>query len=412
MNPDIHIIVRTKYLKNIEEVIEAGADEVIPKEFETSILMFTRIMDYYNKDMDEIADAVNDLRSMLETQNRLSKGEEVYSEYSGDEYVEEGQDEVDSEAQGGSELGIQGADYKKMIQQIELLGNMQIKRTVYGLDKRVLANNSGSGVSNDYCRDEASEYLVDSEDDINQFKYSDSFLGNVYHILKESDIPVRISNTKRDVASNDIKPGFVKFFTRKANEERNIEYKFFVPAYTIKEEKDANGNIVIKKECYDSVPTDSYDFAELDVGSLNEMEDNVYYWNLLDHFIADYYKEYLPKVSGEIVIGSEEYEKIKKIIEDIYLLYNEMGPSRVCESVSAKNQCVYSNGGTGEAMQNVKVSLLQCADDTRFDPIPNETIVDLETYITGVVYAENGGSKNYEALKAQAVAARTYKWVQ
>ena len=63
LNPDIHIIVRTKYLKNIEEVIEAGADEVITKEFETSILMFTRIMDYYNKDMDEIADAVNNLRS-------------------------------------------------------------------------------------------------------------------------------------------------------------------------------------------------------------------------------------------------------------------------------------------------------------------------------------------------------------
>ena len=63
LNPDIHIIVRTKYLRNIDEVIEAGADEVVPKEFETSILMFTRIMDYYNKDMDEIADAVNSLRS-------------------------------------------------------------------------------------------------------------------------------------------------------------------------------------------------------------------------------------------------------------------------------------------------------------------------------------------------------------
>jgi CPA2 family monovalent cation:H+ antiporter-2 len=63
LNPDIHIIVRTKYLRNIDEVIEAGADEVVPKEFETSILMFTRIMDYYQKDMDEIADAVNDLRS-------------------------------------------------------------------------------------------------------------------------------------------------------------------------------------------------------------------------------------------------------------------------------------------------------------------------------------------------------------
>lgn len=63
LNPDIHIIVRTRYLKSIDDVIEAGADEVIPKEFETSIMMFTRIMDYYNKDVDEITNAVNDLRS-------------------------------------------------------------------------------------------------------------------------------------------------------------------------------------------------------------------------------------------------------------------------------------------------------------------------------------------------------------
>lgn len=63
LNPDIHVIVRTMYLKNIDEVIEAGADEVIPKEFETSIMMFTRILDYYNRDVDEITDAVNDLRS-------------------------------------------------------------------------------------------------------------------------------------------------------------------------------------------------------------------------------------------------------------------------------------------------------------------------------------------------------------
>lgn len=63
LNPNIHIIVRTRYLKNLDEVIEAGADEVIPKEFETGILMFTRVMDYYNKDTDEITDAINDLRS-------------------------------------------------------------------------------------------------------------------------------------------------------------------------------------------------------------------------------------------------------------------------------------------------------------------------------------------------------------
>ncbi len=63
LNPDIHIIVRTRYLKNIDEVYDAGADEVIPEEFETSIIMFTRIMDYYNKDEEEITDTINNLRS-------------------------------------------------------------------------------------------------------------------------------------------------------------------------------------------------------------------------------------------------------------------------------------------------------------------------------------------------------------
>ena len=63
LNPDIHIIVRTKYLRNINELIDAGANEVIPKEFETSILMFTRLMDYYNKDINEITDAINELRA-------------------------------------------------------------------------------------------------------------------------------------------------------------------------------------------------------------------------------------------------------------------------------------------------------------------------------------------------------------
>ncbi|MBQ8425817.1 MAG: PHP domain-containing protein [Clostridia bacterium] len=56
--------------------------------------------------------AVNDLRSMLETQNRLSKGEEVYSEYSGDEYVEE---ETSSDVQ----------TYESVEQDVEIYGDEQ-----------------------------------------------------------------------------------------------------------------------------------------------------------------------------------------------------------------------------------------------------------------------------------------------
>ncbi|RAP51369.1 MAG: hypothetical protein BZ133_03215 [Methanosphaera sp. SHI613] len=63
LNPDIHIIVRTRYLKNVDEVYAAGADVVIPEEFETSIVIFTKLMDYYNKDVDEITDTIDTLRS-------------------------------------------------------------------------------------------------------------------------------------------------------------------------------------------------------------------------------------------------------------------------------------------------------------------------------------------------------------
>lgn len=63
LNPDIHIIVRTRFLKNVDEVYEAGADEVIPEEYETSIIMFTRVMDYYDKDIDEINSTIESLRS-------------------------------------------------------------------------------------------------------------------------------------------------------------------------------------------------------------------------------------------------------------------------------------------------------------------------------------------------------------
>ena len=63
LNPNLHIIVRTRYLKNVDEVYEAGADVVIPEEFETSIVIFTKLMDYYDKDVDEVTDTIETLRS-------------------------------------------------------------------------------------------------------------------------------------------------------------------------------------------------------------------------------------------------------------------------------------------------------------------------------------------------------------
>ncbi len=48
LNPSIHIIVRTKYVNEIDELYRLGADQVIPEEFETSIEIFVRVLEEYH----------------------------------------------------------------------------------------------------------------------------------------------------------------------------------------------------------------------------------------------------------------------------------------------------------------------------------------------------------------------------
>ena len=47
LNPDIYIVVRTRYIAEVKDLLELQADEVIPEEFETSIELFTRVLRYY-----------------------------------------------------------------------------------------------------------------------------------------------------------------------------------------------------------------------------------------------------------------------------------------------------------------------------------------------------------------------------
>ncbi|HSN85684.1 MAG TPA: NAD-binding protein, partial [Thermoanaerobaculia bacterium] len=48
LNPDVHIIVRTRLVGEIEDLHQRGADEVIAEEFETSIEIFTRVLEHYH----------------------------------------------------------------------------------------------------------------------------------------------------------------------------------------------------------------------------------------------------------------------------------------------------------------------------------------------------------------------------
>ncbi len=47
LNPKLHVIVRTRYLRELEELHQLGADDVVPEEFETSIEIFGLVLRTY-----------------------------------------------------------------------------------------------------------------------------------------------------------------------------------------------------------------------------------------------------------------------------------------------------------------------------------------------------------------------------
>ena len=62
-NPDLHIIVRTRYLAEVDDLKSLGANEVIPEEFETSVEIFSRVLQQYNFPNNMILEMVDRVRS-------------------------------------------------------------------------------------------------------------------------------------------------------------------------------------------------------------------------------------------------------------------------------------------------------------------------------------------------------------
>lgn len=62
INPNVYLIVRTRYIKEMESLYRLGADEVIPEEFETSIEIFSRVLNRYLIPKDSIEQLVTKIR--------------------------------------------------------------------------------------------------------------------------------------------------------------------------------------------------------------------------------------------------------------------------------------------------------------------------------------------------------------
>ena len=62
MNSRIHVIVRTRYIAEMEPLYALGANEVIPEEFETSVEMFSRVLRNYLVPHDQIEKCIGEVR--------------------------------------------------------------------------------------------------------------------------------------------------------------------------------------------------------------------------------------------------------------------------------------------------------------------------------------------------------------
>jgi CPA2 family monovalent cation:H+ antiporter-2 len=63
LSPELIIIVRTRYISEVEALCTEGADEVIAEEFETSVEIFTVVLNKYFVPRDRIESFITDVRA-------------------------------------------------------------------------------------------------------------------------------------------------------------------------------------------------------------------------------------------------------------------------------------------------------------------------------------------------------------
>jgi CPA2 family monovalent cation:H+ antiporter-2 len=91
LNPSIHIITRTRYLREIDELRASGADQVVPEEFETSIEIFCLVLQEYRVPAGIIAEKAERIRKEGYAVLRRGQPEwkEMVTERIDDRYVDD-----------------------------------------------------------------------------------------------------------------------------------------------------------------------------------------------------------------------------------------------------------------------------------------------------------------------------------
>ena len=104
LNPKLHVVVRTRYLRELEELHQLGADDVVPEEFETSIEIFSLVLQTYKLPQSFVMQMVTQVRHEGYALLRRSESPELEHHLRGgtlaDAAVETCRIDDDSPAQG------------------------------------------------------------------------------------------------------------------------------------------------------------------------------------------------------------------------------------------------------------------------------------------------------------------------
>ncbi|WP_321504199.1 cation:proton antiporter [uncultured Methanoregula sp.] len=76
--PDVHILARTRHIRNAQNLLDLGADEIISEEFEASLEIFSRALKKYGIPQEEIGYIINrvkQLRTAMFTKSNGSDGQ-------------------------------------------------------------------------------------------------------------------------------------------------------------------------------------------------------------------------------------------------------------------------------------------------------------------------------------------------
>jgi hypothetical protein len=165
------------------------------------------------------------------------------------------------------------------------------------------------------------------------------------------------------------------------------------------------------------------DYDDISESMINQVADAMFDGNTYSEskFKENLIKTIIPKYLPNSLDGEREdiSNEVFTYIDNYYDLIGKRTSSGTCASSGSCSYDIkgfYITGGAGNVaknmqISNLKVRLMECGspygNGSYTTPIQQD-LVDFESYIAGVAYAEIGTGAHPEAIKAQMVAARSF----